>query len=117
MKIANTEEKLSKTLVIVGSVLNDERLIEVPKLKVCALRFSEAAKKRIIAAGGECLTFDQLAKANPTGTGTWLLRGCRDREAKKHFGAPGHKRSHVKPYTEGKGKGGVKRDNAFANRG
>ena len=41
VKIANNEEKRSKVLVVVGNVLNDERLLNIPKLTVCALRFSE----------------------------------------------------------------------------
>merc|ERR1712176_953575 len=32
VKLSNTEDKRNKTLVIVGNVLNDERLITVPKL-------------------------------------------------------------------------------------
>ena len=42
-------------------------------------------------AGGECLTFDQLALLAPTGANTVLLRGPKNaREAVKHFGkAPG----------------------------
>ena len=44
-----------------------------------------------LQAGGECLTFDQLALLAPTGTNTCLLRGPKNaREAVKHFGkAPG----------------------------
>lgn len=42
-------------------------------------------------AGGECLTFDQLALERPTGKDCVLLRGPKNnREAVKHFGpAPG----------------------------
>merc|ERR1711881_87436 len=57
VKLANSEDKRNKTLVIVGNVLNDERLITLPKLKVCALKFSTGARERIVAAGGQCLTF------------------------------------------------------------
>lgn len=85
--------------MIVGTVTNDERLLEVPKLKVCALRFSETARARIVKAGGECLTFDQLVLSNPKGSNTVLLRGSQKREAKKHFGrASGLPHSHTKPY-------------------
>merc|ERR1711976_879426 len=98
VKLANSDEKRSKTLVIVGNVLNDERLINVPKLNVCALRFTSAARARITAAGGRCLTFDQLAKEAPKGQNTWLVRGGRRREAKKHFGTP---RDGAKPYVKG----------------
>lgn len=59
-------------------------------MSVCALRFSETARKRIVAAGGECLTFDQLALKAPTGSHCVLLRGSILRETDKHFGpAPG----------------------------
>ena len=98
-KLADSEEKRSKILVVVGNVLNDERFLVVPKMTVCALRFSEDARKRIISAGGKVLTFDQLAKVAPLGENTLLLRGAHKREALKHFGpAAGAKGSHTKPY-------------------
>ena len=79
-----------KTVVVVGSVTDDVRFLEVPKLSICALRFSATAKARILKAGGECLTFDQLALRSPLGENTLLLRGSKShREAEKHFGAPG----------------------------
>ena len=98
-KHADTEDKKKKVIVVVGNVLNDERLLVVPKMKICALRFTEEARKRILKAGGEVLTFDKLAKVDPTGKNTLLLRGAHKREALKHFGAaPGVKHSHTKPY-------------------
>ncbi len=98
-KLANSEDKLNKILVVVGNVLNDERMLTVPKMRVCALRFSEEARRRIVKAGGECMTFDLLAKEDPLGKNCLLLRGRKSREALKHFGiAPGVKRSHTKPY-------------------
>ena len=58
-----------------------------------------------IKAGGECLTFDQLALMRPTGAGVELLRGPKShREAVKHFGAPGVPGSHAKPYVRSKGR-------------
>merc|ERR1712151_983805 len=98
VKLANTEEKRNKTMVIVGNVLNDERLMTVPKMNVCALKFTQAARARITAAGGRCLTFDQLAKEAPKGQNTWLLRGGRRRETKKHWG---NARDGAKPYVKG----------------
>lgn len=68
----------SKTIVLVGTVLDDERLPEVPKLTIAALRFTRSAKDRIEANGGECLTLDQLALRAPTGSNTILLRGKRN---------------------------------------
>ncbi len=74
-------------IVVVGTVTDDIRLIELPKLSVAALRFTRSAKERILNAGGEALTLDQLALRAPTGSGTLLLRGKRNtREAVKHFG-------------------------------
>ena len=100
-----TKGKEDKIAVIVGTVTDDVRLFEVRKgMKVCALRFTETARARILQAGGECLTFDQLALRAPTGTGTLLLRGPQMREVKKHFGAPGVPHSHAKPYVRAKGR-------------
>jgi len=86
--------KAGKTAVLVGTVTDDPRLLKVPKMSVVALRFTSSARDRILKAGGECLTFDQLALRKPTGSNTILLRGRRTaREAVKHFGAPGAKGS------------------------
>ena len=57
------------------------RVDEIPCMKVTALRFTETARARIEKAGGECLTFDQLALRAPLGQNTvcyiihlcWLL--------------------------------------------
>jgi large subunit ribosomal protein L18e len=78
----------SKTVVVVGRILDDERMATVPKLSIAALGFSASAKARIVAAGGEALTLDQLAVRAPTGSNTVLLRGHRQREATRHFGGP-----------------------------
>jgi len=59
--------KETKIAVIVGGVTNDSRLLEVPQLTIAALRFTEAARARIVKAGGECLTLDQLALRSPKG--------------------------------------------------
>lgn len=39
------------TAVIVGTVTDDTRIFEVPKLTVCALRVTEKARARILKAG------------------------------------------------------------------
>eukprot|EP00126_Sphaerothecum_destruens_P000650 Sdes_comp10827_c0_seq1m2486 len=98
--------KENKIVVLIGSVTDDSRLLELPQLKICALRFTESARARIVKAGGECLTFDQLALRSPTGNNTLLLRGKKNsREACKHFGlAPGVPHSHSKPYIRSKGR-------------
>ncbi|KAI9791156.1 MAG: hypothetical protein M1835_000522 [Candelina submexicana] len=99
----SAKEHEGKTIVIIGTVTDDNRLLTVPKLSIAALRFTSTARARIEAAGGECLTLDQLALRAPTGANTLLLRGPKNaREAVKHFGMGPHK--HKKPYVESKGR-------------
>ncbi|KAL9100698.1 MAG: hypothetical protein Q9187_009336 [Circinaria calcarea] len=97
------KEHAGKTIVVVGTITDDNRLLTVPKLSIAALRFTATARARIEKAGGECLTMDQLALRHPTGANTLLLRGPKNaREAVKHFGFGPH--SHKKPYVESKGR-------------
>ncbi|KAL2162442.1 hypothetical protein VTH06DRAFT_7355 [Thermothelomyces fergusii] len=93
----------NKTVVVVGTVTDDNRLLTVPKVTVAALRVTATARARILAAGGQVLTLDQLALEKPTGANTLLLRGPKNaREAVKHFGFGPHK--HKKPYVRSKGR-------------
>ena len=46
-----------------------ETFLPLGKLRLCALRVTEAARKRILAAGGEIITFDQLALQAPKAPG------------------------------------------------
>jgi ribosomal protein L18E len=88
---ATAEKHAKKTIVVVGTVTDDNRLLVVPKLSIAALRFTATARARIEKAGGECLTMDQLALRAPTGSNTLLLRGPKNaREAVKHFGFGPH---------------------------
>ena len=90
---------------VIGTVTEDSRILDLPALRVCALKFTEKARERIISAKGKCITFDQLAINRPQGESVILMRGTRDREAKKHFGpAPGVPGSHAKPYVRSKGR-------------
>ncbi|KAG6121737.1 hypothetical protein E4U13_004005 [Claviceps humidiphila] len=99
--IKDAEEK--RTVVVVGTVTDDNRLLTVPKVTVAALRFTSTARARIIKAGGEAITLDQLALRAPTGSNTLLLRGPKNaREAVKHFGMGPHK--HKKPHVVSKGR-------------
>ena len=103
--IKHLGSKQDRIAVVIGTVTDDVRTLEVPKLTVAALRFSEGARARITKAGGKCLTVDEVVMLAPTGTNTLLLRGPKDREAKKHFGkAPGLPHSHTKPYVQSKGR-------------
>ena len=92
-------------LAVVGTVTDDNRILEIPSMRICALKFTEKARERILNNKGKCITFDQLAINRPNGESVILLRGSRDREAKKHFGpAPGVPGSHAKPYVRSKGR-------------
>ncbi|KAI3877433.1 hypothetical protein MKX03_026490 [Papaver bracteatum] len=100
------DNKGEKIGVLVGTINDDVRIVkEVPKMKIAALRFNETARARIEKAGGECLTFDQLALRAPLGQNTVLLKGPKNsREAVTHFGAPGVPHNHNKPYVRSKGR-------------
>ncbi|ALC44499.1 RpL18 [Drosophila busckii] len=102
-KVAKQPES---TVVVVGTVTDDARLLVVPKMSVCALHVTQTARERILKAGGEVMTFDQLALRSPTGKNTLLLQGRRTaRTACKHFGkAPGVPHSHTRPYVRSKGR-------------
>ena len=56
-----------KIAVVVASVTDDVRLLDVPKMTVAALRFTETARARIVKAGGKCMTLDELIMTAPTG--------------------------------------------------
>lgn len=81
----------NKTVVVVGTVTDDNRLFDFPKATVAALRFTGGAKAKILKAGGEAITLDQLAVRAPRGQNTIILRGPRShREAVRHFGFGPH---------------------------
>ena len=92
--IRNLSNKPGKIAVVIGTVTDDNRILELPKISVAALHITKSAKARILKAGGEVLTLDQLALRAPTGSNTVLLRGPKNsREAVKHFGMGPYKHS------------------------
>mmetsp|Transcript_103572 Transcript_103572/g.198812 ORF Transcript_103572/g.198812 Transcript_103572/m.198812 type:complete len:190 (+) Transcript_103572:21-590(+) len=95
-----------KVIVAVTTITDDVRLEgkKFPKLRIAALRFTEAARARIVGAGGECLTLDQLALEQPKGRNTLLIRGrTTARTANKYFGTPGSSGSTSRPRVRSKG--------------
>jgi large subunit ribosomal protein L18e len=97
--------KKDSIAVIVGTVTNDIRVLEVPKdLKIAALHVTESARRRITENGGAVYSLDQLAQIAPEGKGTVLLRGNYNTETKKMFGTPGASGSHAKPKVRSKGR-------------
>ncbi|VDN06202.1 unnamed protein product [Thelazia callipaeda] len=99
-------DNMKKIAVIVGTVTDDHRIFDVPKLTVAALHVTKGAKSRLLKAGGEILTLDQLALRSPCGENTIFLQGPRKhRSAEKHFGsAPGVPHSHTRPLVRSKGR-------------
>lgn len=91
-----------KVIVAVATVTDDVRLLEVAAgLTVAALKFTKTARARIVKAGGECITLDQLALRSPTGANTVLLRGkIATRTSAKYFG----RGKGVRPRIESKGR-------------
>lgn len=101
--VAKEASETPKTAVVVGTITDDNRVLDLPKLSIAALRFTNTARARIEAAGGEALTLDQLAMRAPTGSNTVLIRGPKNaRESVKHFGFGPHK--HKKPFVRSKGR-------------
>ena len=99
--------KEDKVAVLVGTVTGDIRTggFTLPKLRIAALRFTEAARASIVAAGGQAMTFDQLALEQPKGSNTVLLRGAKSRrESVKYFGNPGAPGSTVRPRVRSEGR-------------
>uniref|UniRef100_UPI00397EF3D4 hypothetical protein n=1 Tax=Salmonella sp. s51944 TaxID=3159655 RepID=UPI00397EF3D4 len=77
---------------------------------------------RILKAGGEIITLDQLALRSPRGQSTVLLQGPRTaRKVYRHFGkAPGTPNAHTKPYIRAKGRKfekarGARKSRAYKN--
>ncbi|CEF65151.1 60S ribosomal protein L18 [Strongyloides ratti] len=104
-KFVKREGNEGKIVVTCSPVVNDPRIVEIPKMRIVTTKITRAARARVIKAGGEVLTFDQLAVIAPTGKNTLLVQGSRNnREAVKHFGAPGVPGSKSKPFTTSKGR-------------
>ena len=97
------EGAANKTVVVVGTVTDDARIFEFPKTTVAALRFTAGARAKIVKAGGECITLDQLAVRAPKGQNTLILRGPRNaREAVRHFGMGPHKNKAPRIMSKGR---------------
>ena len=65
--------KDGETIIVPGKVLAAGEISK--KITVAAYSFSEAAAKAIVAAGGKTLSIEELADANPKGTGVRIMRG------------------------------------------
>ena len=61
-----------ETIVVPGKVLAAGHISK--KITVAADDIHDAAAKAIVAAGGKTLTLEELAEANPKGTGVRIMR-------------------------------------------
>lgn len=68
----NRHSKENETILVPGKVLGTG-IIDHP-VTVAALNFSVAAEELIVGAKGECLSIEQLMKANPAGKGVRIIR-------------------------------------------
>jgi large subunit ribosomal protein L18e len=59
------------TVIVPGSVLGAGKLEH--KVTVAAWKVSEAAKRKIVEAGGEVLTIEELLERNPKGSGVIIM--------------------------------------------
>eukprot|EP00483_Globobulimina_turgida_P001191 UN01193 len=102
-------------IVTVADVTDDVRILTVPNgVKVCCLKISQSARKRIIEAGGEVLTFDELALREPLGKNTHLLRGpLKARKAFRYFNGKPRVRSEGRKFDKGKLHGHIKRNKKY----
>ncbi|RLV83778.1 60S ribosomal protein L18-B [Meyerozyma sp. JA9] len=90
-RVLSQKGAADKTIVVVGTVTDDIRLLDFPKATIAALRFTSSARAKIVKNGGEAITLDQLAMRAPKGQNTIIVRGPRNsREAVKHFGFGPH---------------------------
>merc|ERR1712048_226310 len=105
-RLMKKDGREGKIAVVVGAITDDIRLHNLPKMKICALRITERARGRILKAGGEIMTFDQLALKAPKGQNTVLVQGARKaRKAYRYMGlATGVPHSHTAPIVRSKGR-------------
>jgi len=68
----NRHTKESETIVVPGKVLGAGDINH--PVVVGAFGFSEGARSKIMDAGGECLTIEELTARNPTGSNVRVIR-------------------------------------------
>lgn len=110
VKLSKLIEHSDKIVVCIGKILDDEKVFEIPKLKIVALNFSREARKKILKFGGEIYTLDQLFTVSSDLSNVILISGDRThRKSYKYFGAAGEKGSTTYPRTINPRNSGEKR--------
>ena len=110
-KIVELVKDNGKVALLVGKVLDDERVMKIPAVTIVALSWSKSVQKKIEACGGSIHTLDQFIKIAGSLENIELVKGDAEaRLATKYFGpAPGEKNSTTFPRQKVKGKNAEKR--------
>ncbi|KAG0436777.1 60S ribosomal protein L18 [Dictyocoela muelleri] len=110
LKISKLIPYADKVIVMVGKILDDEKMFSVPKMKIVAHSISRTAHAKLLKNGGEFYTLDQLFVAAPGLKNVELVQGDRThRLCYKYFGAAGEKGSLTYPRTSNEGINGERR--------
>lgn len=109
-KIVDAVKRTDKVALLVGKVLDDERVMTIPAIKVVALDWSKSVQKKIEACGGNIYTLDQFIKVAGSLDNIVLVKGNPNaRLSSKYFGpAPGEKGSTTLPRQKRRGKNAEK---------
>ena len=67
----NRYTKEGDTVIVPGKVLGAGKLTH--PVHVAAFSFSKTAREKIVEAGGECMTIEELMERNPTGSNVKIL--------------------------------------------
>jgi len=62
----NRYAKEGETILVPGKVLAQGKIVK--KVNVAAFKFSKEAKRKIIEAGGKCMSIGELLEENPKGS-------------------------------------------------
>jgi large subunit ribosomal protein L18e len=106
-----TEPCHHKLAVVVGKVIGDDRVVEIPhRINVACLAVSDSARKKIEKYGGSVHTLDEIFKLAPTPEAMVLFSGpTKGRRVHKYFGRARNKQSPAFPRILSKGKNQEKR--------
>lgn len=112
-KIAEELGSSGKTALVVAKILDDECVVELPAMKIVALKWSRGAQEKVEEWGGRMYTLDQFLADGRTMNDLMLIQGDPNaRKASKFFGpAPGERNSRTCPRQTHKGKNREKRLN------
>lgn len=97
--VEELDGSLDKVAVIVGKVLDDDRMIELPPVRIVALQWSKGVKEKVEKYNGSIVTLDQLFKLCQNMDDICLIAGDKfARKSTKFWGpAPGERNSTTYP--------------------